>query len=112
MPDGWPGYRTEGVYYTAYISLLNTSGKSVNEHMLLFRTPGSKGLKTVVELAKACQAKAGAAISGAQTFRFPEEGPLQQVLVVDQMFVIRVEAPTGLNIDKLIRSAVQRARSA
>lgn len=108
---GWPGNRTEGVYYSAVITVLNVSGAEVTEQLLLFGTPGSNGLRLVVDQAKACEATAGQAVSGARVYRLPPQRSVQRVLVVDRMAAIRLDAPSGFAMDRLIRTAVKRARS-
>lgn len=106
---GWPGYRTEGVYYTAAVSMLNTSGKTMAEQVMLFRLPTSRGLAMVTDQAKAAHATAGAAVSGATIYRYPPAGDVHRVLIVDRTTAINLTAPSDVDMDKLVRSAVRRA---
>lgn len=111
LHDEWPGYRTEGAYYTAAISLLHVSGKSVSEELMLFGTPGSAGLTLAVDQATKCGATASSAVGDARVYRYPATKSLQRALIVDQLAVIHLEAPADVNFDKLIKTALLRMRA-
>ena len=110
LHDGWPNYRPEGAIYIAAISLLNTSGQTTEEHVLLFRTPSSNGLKLLADHARTCNAESAKHTSGAVLYRFPRQGSAQRFLVVDQSVAILLSTPSSLDPNPLISTAVRRAR--
>lgn len=112
LSEGWAGYRTEGAHYIAAVSLLNTSGKTVEEQVLLFATRSSSGLTVAAGQARACHATTTKASQGATVFLFPPAGAVRHALVVDQTAVVMVKAPADIVFDKLIESALRRERAA
>ncbi|MBM2617275.1 hypothetical protein JIG36_17110 [Actinoplanes sp. LDG1-06] len=110
LGEGWPGYRTNGAYYVAALSLLGVSGETVNEQLLLFRTPESDGLKMLVDEARSCGSKAGASVAGAAVHRLPVQAAKSRYVVIDATVAILIEAPADVDATKLIKAAVQRAR--
>lgn len=111
LSDGWPGYRTDGAYYVAALSLLSMSGEEVNEQVLLFRTPRSRGLAALADRARSCGSAAGTTISGATVHRLPVRGSQRRYVVIDATVGILLDAPAELDGNRLIRTALQRARS-
>jgi hypothetical protein len=111
LSEGWPGYRTEGASYIAAISLLNTSGKTVEEQVLLFANRSSSGLTIAAGQARACQATTTKAGQGATVYLFPPAAAGRRALVVDQAAAIMVKAPADIDFDKLIEAALRRERA-
>lgn len=112
LSEGWPGYRTEGAYYIAAVNLLNTSGKSIEEQVLLFRTPNSRGLGILTEQAKACKATKDPASSQAGIYKFPSQAGRQRFLIIDQTVAILLATPSDVDAEALIKTARKRAMDA
>ncbi|MBB4696482.1 hypothetical protein [Paractinoplanes abujensis] len=110
LSEGWPGYRTGGAYYVAALSVLGLSGGTVDEQVLLFRTPRSDGLKKLVDEARACGATAGADVAGATVYQLPARASQSRYVVIDATAAVLIQAPGDLDAAKLIRTAVRRAR--
>ncbi|MEU4155511.1 hypothetical protein [Actinoplanes sp. NPDC026670] len=107
--EGWPGYRTEGVSSIAGLSLLNTSGLTIEERVLLFRSPGSNGRSLLAEQAKACKATQKSLSKSAVLHEFPAQNGKRRFLVIDQVLAIQLTVPEGFNATKLIETARRRA---
>lgn len=110
--EGWPGYRTEGVHYIAGLSLLNPSGSTIEERVLLFRTPGSNGRRLLADQAKACKATEKSLSTDAVLHEFPAQRGKRRFLVIDQTLAIRLTVPEGVDATRLIETARRRAAAA
>lgn len=111
LSEGWRGYRTEGAGYVAAISLLNTSGQTVEEQVLLFATRSSSGLAVAASQARACHATTKTS-QDATVYLFPKANAVRRALIVDQTAAIMLKAPADIDIDKLIAAALRRERTA
>lgn len=110
--EGWPGYRTEGVHHIAGISLLSTSGITIEERVLLFRSPGSNGRRLLADQAKACKATQRSLSKDAVLHEFPVQRGKRRFLVIDQTLAIQLTVPDGVDAPELIETARRRARDA
>jgi hypothetical protein len=97
------------VHYIAGLSLLNTSGLTIEERVLLFRTPGSNGRRLLADQAKACKATQKSLSKGAVLHEFPVQRGKRQFLVIDQSLAIKLTVPEGVNATELIETARRRA---
>jgi hypothetical protein len=109
LSSGWPGFRTEGVYYIAGINVLSTSGTTIEERLLLFRTPGSNGRRLLADQANTCKATRKSLPKGAVLHEFPVQNGKRRFLVIDQTLAIQLLVPEGVNATKLIETARRRA---
>jgi hypothetical protein len=109
LDERWPGYRTEGVSYIAGISLLNQSGITIDERLLLFRTPGSNGRRLLADQAKACKATQRSLSKDVVLHEFPVTGGKRRFLVIDQTLAIQLTVPDGVDATRLIETARRRA---
>jgi hypothetical protein len=107
--EGWPGYRTEGVYYIAGIDILSVSGTTIEERLLLFGTPASNGRRLLADQAKACKATQKSLSDNAVLHEFPAQKGQRRFLVIDQTLAIQLTVPEGVNATKLIETARRRA---
>jgi hypothetical protein len=109
--SGWPGYRTEGVHYIAGIDILSASGTTIEERLLLFRTPGSNGRRLLADRAKACGATRKSLSDDAVLHEFPVQTGSRRFLVIDQSLAIQLIVPEGVDATPLIETARRRAEA-
>ncbi|MBO3739604.1 hypothetical protein [Actinoplanes flavus] len=112
LDEAWPGYRTEGAYYIAGITLLNQSGKSIEEHMLLFTSPASGGLRILADQAEKCGATRKSSAGETVIYRFPAEKAWQKYLILQRTVAIQLTVPDDAMAPEMIKKALRRAAEA
>ncbi|MBB3094120.1 hypothetical protein FHR83_001772 [Actinoplanes campanulatus] len=112
LDEAWPGYRTEGVYYIAGISLFNQSGENVSERILLFGTPSSGGLRILADQAQKCGATRKSSAGKAVIYQFPSEPGRQRYLIVQRTVAIQLSLTHGVKASPMIEKALRRAAEA
>ncbi|GAA0463991.1 hypothetical protein GCM10009531_66140 [Actinoplanes capillaceus] len=114
LPDdtGWPGYRTEGATYIANTSLLNQSGKNIEERILLFATPSSGGLRILADQAEKCGSTRKSSAGKAAIYRFPSEPGRQRYLILQRTIAIQLSVPDEAMAPTMIEKALRRAAEA
>jgi len=112
LDQGWKGFRSGGVHYTATLDLLSASGDRFTESLMLFRIPRSDGRQWVLDQATKCGATAGTPVDGAQVYLLQAPGKSRRVLVVDEMAAVMLTSDGALKADQFVESALRHARTA